>query len=51
MQNQWFYVLSIGEQDVNDICDSYNVQGIGLDKAIKIAFYSMKNILFNVNFV
>ena len=47
VQNHWFYVLSIGDQDVNDIGDNYNVQGIGPDKAIQIAFYSMKNILFS----
>ena len=36
--NHWFYILTIGKTGTNDIGSSYNVSGIGIDKAAKIAF-------------
>jgi bacillolysin len=36
--NHWFYILSIGKTGTNDIGSSYNVTGITIDKAAKIAF-------------
>lgn len=36
--NHWYYVLSVGESGTNDIGTSYNVSGITIDKAEKIAF-------------
>ncbi|NLP57054.1 M4 family metallopeptidase [Lutibacter sp. B1] len=36
--NHWFYILSEGKSGTNDIGSSYNVTGIGIDKAAQIAF-------------
>jgi Zn-dependent metalloprotease/chitodextrinase len=36
--NHWFYILSVGKTGTNDIGSSYNVTGITIDKAAKIAF-------------
>ncbi len=36
--NHWFYILTLGKIGTNDIGSSYNVSGIGIDKAAKIAF-------------
>lgn len=36
--NHWFYILTEGKIGTNDIGSSYNVTGIGIDKAAKIAF-------------
>jgi Zn-dependent metalloprotease/chitodextrinase len=36
--NHWFYILAMGKVGTNDIKSSYNVTGIGIDKAAKIAF-------------
>lgn len=36
--NHWFYILTVGKSGTNDIGSSYNVTGIGIDKAAKIAF-------------
>jgi bacillolysin len=36
--NHWFYILSVGKSGTNDIGSVYNVTGIGIDKAAKIAF-------------
>lgn len=36
--NHWFYILTMGKAGTNDIGSSYNVTGIGIDKAAKIAF-------------
>lgn len=36
--NHWFYILSVGKSGTNDIGNSYNVTGIGIEKAEKIAF-------------
>ncbi|MEO8237427.1 MAG: M4 family metallopeptidase [Flavobacterium sp.] len=36
--NHWFYILSIGKSGTNDLGNAYNVTGITIDKAAKIAF-------------
>ncbi|TDO83976.1 putative secreted protein (Por secretion system target) [Flavobacterium chryseum] len=36
--NHWFYILTVGKTGTNDIGNAYNVTGIGIDKAAKIAF-------------
>ena len=43
VQNYWFYLLSEGGAGVNDNGDSYNVKGIGIDKATQIAY---RNLIF-----
>ncbi len=41
VQNFWFYVLSTGKSGTNDKGDSYNVTGIGMDKAATIAYRNL----------
>lgn len=41
VQNFWFYVLSEGKSGTNDKGDSYNVTGIGIDKAAAIAYRNL----------
>ena len=41
VQNYWFYLLVNGGVGVNDATDSFNVVGIGIDKAEKIAFRNL----------
>ncbi len=41
VQNYWFYLLSEGGSGVNDNGNSYNVSGIGMNKAAKIAFRNL----------
>lgn len=41
VQNFWFYVLSVGKSGTNDKGDSYNVTGIGMDKAGAIAYRNL----------
>lgn len=36
--NHWFYILSVGKTGTNDLGNAYNVTGITIDKAAKIAF-------------
>lgn len=43
VQNYWFYLLSEGGAGVNDNGDSYDVKGIGIDKATQIAY---RNLIF-----
>jgi len=38
VQNKWFYILTEGESGTNDNNNSYNVTGIGIIDASKIAF-------------
>lgn len=45
VQNFWFYVLVNGDNGTNDLGDSYNVSGIGMDKATKIAFRNLSTYL------
>jgi bacillolysin len=46
--NHWFYVLSIGKSGTNDIGSSYNVTGISIDKAAKIA-YRLESVYLTAN--
>jgi len=41
VQNKWFYILTTGESGVNDKGFSYNVTGIGIDKAASIAYRNL----------
>lgn len=41
VQNHWFYLLSNGGSGVNANGDSYNVSGIGIDKAVEIAYRNL----------
>ncbi|MGG8498155.1 M4 family metallopeptidase, partial [Tenacibaculum sp. TC6] len=43
--NYWFYLLSVGGSGTNDVNDSYNVSGIGIAKAAKIAYRTEANYL------
>ncbi len=46
--NHWFYILVVGKSGTNDAGDTYNVSGIGMDKAAKIA-YRMESVYLTVN--
>jgi hypothetical protein len=41
VQNYWFYLLSNGGNGTNDNGLNYNIQGIGRDKAAKIAYRNL----------
>lgn len=41
VQNHWFYILTEGKSGINDIGNSYNVSGIGINKAEKIAYRNL----------
>ncbi len=41
VQNFWFYILTVGKSGTNDKGDSYNVTGIGMDKAGAIAYRNL----------
>jgi Zn-dependent metalloprotease len=41
VQNFWYYVLSVGKSGTNDKGDSYNVIGLGMDKAGAIAYRNL----------
>lgn len=41
VQNHWFYVLAQGEVGSNDNSQTYNVTGIGIDKAQSIAYRTL----------
>ncbi|CAM1354669.1 M4 family metallopeptidase [Tenacibaculum ascidiaceicola] len=43
--NKWFYLLSVGGSGTNDASDNYNVTGIGITKAAKIAYRTEANYL------
>ncbi len=45
VQNFWFYVLTVGDTGVNDLKNPYSVVGIGMGKAAKIAFKSLRDYL------
>lgn len=45
VQNHWFFILTVGEQGVNDNSIPYTVKGIGMDKAAKIAYRTLTNYL------
>ncbi|MDG2432102.1 M4 family metallopeptidase [Flavobacterium sp.] len=46
--NHWFYILSIGKSGTNDIGSSYNVTGISIDKAARIA-YRLESVYLSAN--
>ena len=46
--NHWFYILAVGKSGTNDIGNSYNVSGISIDKAAKIA-YRLENVYLSAN--
>ncbi len=41
VQNYWFYLLSEGGSGTNDVNSMYNVVGIGIDKAVQIAYRNL----------
>ena len=47
VQNFWFYLLSVGGTGTNDLGVAYTVQGIGIDKAAKIAFRNLTVYMTN----
>ena len=47
VQNKWFYVLAKGDSDYNDLFNYYDVNGIGITKAARIAYYALTSILMN----
>lgn len=48
VQNFWFYVLSVGKSGTNDKGNSYDVSGIGMDKAAAIAYRNL-TVYLNAN--
>ncbi|MCO6161957.1 M4 family metallopeptidase [Flavobacterium sp. NRK F7] len=46
--NHWFYILTVGKSGTNDIGNTYNVTGIGIDKAAKIA-YRLESVYLSAN--
>lgn len=36
--NHWFYILTVGKSGTNDLGNTYNVTGIGIDKAANITY-------------
>lgn len=45
VQNYWFYLLSEGGQGVNDNGDNYEIEGIGMDKALQVAYRNLNYYL------
>ena len=45
VQNKWFYILAVGESGTNDLGDSYNITGIGREKAAAIAYRNLATYL------
>ena len=45
VMNHWFYILAIGKSGTNDIGNAFNVTGITIDKAAKIAYRTEANYL------
>jgi len=41
IMNHWFYMLSVGKSGTNGIGNAYNVTGIGISKAEKIAYRAL----------
>ncbi|MBL6444978.1 M4 family metallopeptidase [Fulvivirga sp. 29W222] len=46
--NHWFYILSVGKSATNDKGDSYNVSGVGIEKAAEIA-YRLETVYLSSN--
>lgn len=45
VQNKWFYLLANGGSGVNDNGEAYNVVGIGMEKAARIAYFNLTAVL------
>jgi len=43
--NHWFYILSQGKQGANDKGNSFNVKGVGIEKAAQIAYRALTRYL------
>ena len=43
--NLWFHILVEGKSDITENNESYNVAGVGMDKAIEIAWQAQSNYL------
>lgn len=46
--NHWFYILAVGKSGTNDIGNAFNVTGITIDKAAKIA-YRLESVYLSAN--
>ena len=46
--NHWFYVLAVGKSGTNDLGDAFNVTGISIDKASRIA-YRLESVYLSAN--
>ncbi|WP_417939039.1 M4 family metallopeptidase [Flavobacterium sp. RS13.1] len=46
--NHWFYILSVGKSGTNDLGNAYNVTGITIEKAAKIA-YRLESVYLTAN--
>ncbi|RTY95986.1 M4 family metallopeptidase [Flavobacterium sp. GT3R68] len=46
--NHWFYILSVGKSGTNDIGSAFNVTGITIDKAARIA-YRLESVYLSAN--
>lgn len=47
VQNKWFYILAHGENGSNDLNNYYQINGIGMSKAARIAYLALTSILIN----
>lgn len=47
VQNKWFYVLANGDNGTNDLSNYYDVDGIGMTKAARIAYYALTSLLMS----
>lgn len=45
VQNHWFYILSNGDNNINDLGNFYSINGIGMTKAARISYYALTSIL------
>lgn len=49
--NHWFYLLSVGGAGTNDINNQYNVSGITIEKAEKIAYRTLNLLTPNAQYI
>ncbi|WP_448606110.1 M4 family metallopeptidase [Paenimyroides ceti] len=49
--NHWFYLLSVGGSGTNDINNQYNVTGITIQKAEKIAYRTLNLLTPNAQYI
>ena len=45
VQNHWYYLLVEGKEDVNELGNPYQVEGLGFEKASAIAYRTLTNYL------